>query len=83
MFSSLWHHCMLFYHCSFTVLGVDEFAAITLKYSGQRVAQLSCSVGVDLVNDALVVGTKGTLKLPSPFWCPTKLEKPDVSMTLL
>ena len=56
------------------LLGVDEFATITLKYSGQRVAQLSCSIGVDLVNEAVVYGTKGKLKLPSPFWCPVKLE---------
>lgn len=64
-------------------LGVDEFAAITLKYSGERVAQLSCSIGVDLVNEAVVIGTKGKLKLPYPFWCPTKLETPEVSSDLL
>ena len=60
--------------------GVDEFASITLKYSGQRVAQLSCSIGVDLINDAVVYGTKGKMKLPSPFWCPSILETADVSV---
>lgn len=61
---------------------MDEFAAITLKYSGERVAQLSCSIGVDLVNEAVVIGTKGKLKLPYPFWCPTKLETPEVSLEM-
>ena len=60
-------------------VGVDEFAAVTLKYSGERVAQLTCSIGVDLVNEAVVFGTKGKLKLPYPFWCPTKLDTPNVS----
>ena len=61
------------------IAGVDEFASITLKYSGERVAQLSCSIGVDLINEAVVYGTKGMLKLPRTFWCPTKLETSDVS----
>ena len=61
-------------------VGVDVFAAITLKYSGERVAQLTCSIGVDLVCEAVVFGTKGKLKLPHPFWSSTKLETPNVSM---
>jgi dihydrodiol dehydrogenase / D-xylose 1-dehydrogenase (NADP) len=65
-----------------TSTGVGEFACITLKYSGERVAQLSCSIGVDLSNDAVVYGTKGKLKLQSPFWCPTKLETAEVSFII-
>eukprot|EP00731_Ephydatia_muelleri_P016825 Em0009g1249a len=56
--------------------GVDDFAAITLKYSGERVAQLTSTIGINLKMDAIVVGTKGTLKVPFPFWCPSKLETP-------
>ncbi|KAL5497634.1 hypothetical protein EMCRGX_G014143, partial [Ephydatia muelleri] len=56
--------------------GVDEFAAITLKYSGERVAQLTSTVGLNLKMDAVVVGTKGTLRLPFPFWCPSSLVTP-------
>lgn len=66
----------------FIFVGVDEFAAIILKYSGQRVAQLSCSIGVKLSNEAVVTGTAGKLKLPYPFWCPTKLETSEVSMLI-
>ena len=58
---------------------VDDFATITLRYSGERVAQLTSSICLDLPNEAVVVGTKGRLKLHSPFWCPTKLETPTVS----
>ncbi len=63
-----------------TPTGVDELAAVTLKYPGERVAQLTCTTCLALPNEAIVVGTKGMLKLPSPFWCPTKLETPSVSL---
>ena len=48
------------------------------RYSGEKVAQLICSINLKLPKEAIVVGTKGTLKLPSPFWCPTKLETPTI-----
>ena len=50
------------------------------RYSGERAAQLTCSINLELPKEAIVVGTKGTLKLPAPFWCPTKLETPSVSV---
>lgn len=62
-----------------TSTGVDEFAAITLKYSGERVAQLACSINLVMPKEAVVIGSKGTLKLCPPFWCPTRLETPTVS----
>lgn len=37
-------------------------------------AQLTCSINLELPNDAIAVGTNGILKLPAPFRCPTKLE---------
>ena len=58
---------------------VDDFATIILRYSGERVAQLTSSTCLNLPSEAVVVGTKGRLKLHSPFWCPTKLETPMVS----
>ena len=56
--------------------GVDGTAVITLTYSGGRIAQLCCSISFDMACDAVVCGTKGELRLPPPFWCPTKLELP-------
>ena len=53
--------------------GVDDLAVITLTYSGGRIAQLSCSISYDISCDAVICGTKGELRLPHPFWCPTKL----------
>ena len=41
---------------------------------------MTCSINLELPKEAIVVGTKGTLKLPAPFWCPTKLETPSVSI---
>ena len=57
--------------------GVDDLAAMTLTYSHGRIAQLSCSISYDMSCDAVVCGTKGELRLPHPFWCPTKLTSPE------
>ncbi|XP_017279074.1 trans-1,2-dihydrobenzene-1,2-diol dehydrogenase [Kryptolebias marmoratus] len=53
--------------------GVDETVVVTLKFSKNRLAVLTCSSGVQLPNDALIAGTKGTIHVPSPMWCPTSL----------
>ncbi|XP_062328012.1 trans-1,2-dihydrobenzene-1,2-diol dehydrogenase [Osmerus eperlanus] len=53
--------------------GVDESIVVTLKFSRSRLAVFTCSVAVDLPNDALIVGTKGTVKVPAHMWCPTSL----------
>ena len=57
--------------------GVDDLAVITLTYAGGRIAQLTCSISYDIACDAVVCGTKGELRLPHPFWCPTKLASPE------
>uniref|UniRef100_A0A3B5LZU3 Dihydrodiol dehydrogenase, tandem duplicate 2 n=1 Tax=Xiphophorus couchianus TaxID=32473 RepID=A0A3B5LZU3_9TELE len=53
--------------------GVDETVAVNLKYSENRLATFTCSAGVQLHNDAIIGGTKGTIQVPSPMWCPTSL----------
>ncbi|XP_041851395.1 trans-1,2-dihydrobenzene-1,2-diol dehydrogenase-like [Melanotaenia boesemani] len=53
--------------------GVDETVTVTLKFSKNRMAVLTCSSGVQLPNDVIISGTKGTIKVPSPMWCPTSL----------
>lgn len=57
--------------------GTDELAAITLVYKGGRIAQLTCGTAYNLPIQAIVCGTKGEVKVPQTFWCPTKLETPD------
>ena len=54
--------------------GIDNLVAITFTYPGNHIAQLTCSVVSELPCEALVCGTKGEIKIPKRFWCPTKLE---------
>ncbi|KAJ8247942.1 hypothetical protein GJAV_G00252350 [Gymnothorax javanicus] len=54
--------------------GVDESMVVVLKFSKNRMAICSCSIAVTMPNDATICGTKGTIRVPSPMWCPTRLE---------
>lgn len=53
--------------------GVDESLSVSLQFSNGRLANMMTSCRVDLPCDLVVVGTKGTLKLPNPMWCSTKV----------
>ena len=57
--------------------GTDELAAITLIYKGGCIAQFTCGTAYDLPCEAVVCGSKGEIKIPKPFWCPTVLETPS------
>ena len=57
--------------------GIDTLIAVTLCYSGKRIAQITCTDLCTLPCDATVSGTKGQIKVFNQFWCPTKLETPD------
>ncbi|XP_042892092.1 trans-1,2-dihydrobenzene-1,2-diol dehydrogenase-like isoform X2 [Penaeus japonicus] len=57
--------------------GVDATTSATLVYSKGRVATLNCSIRCELPCEGIVVGTKGTLKVSSPVWCPVHLESPS------
>ena len=56
---------------------------LCIRYRGERVAQLMCSIDLDTPGEAVVVGTKGSLKLPKPFYRSTKLETSTVSQYYL
>ena len=56
--------------------GTDELAAITMIYKGGRIAQLTCGTVCALPCEAVVCGTKGDVKVPKRFHCPTRLETP-------
>lgn len=45
------------------VTEVDETVIVNLKFSGNRLAVFTCSASFLLPNDAVVVGTKGTIKV--------------------
>ncbi|XP_068429499.1 trans-1,2-dihydrobenzene-1,2-diol dehydrogenase [Clinocottus analis] len=53
--------------------GVDETVVVTLKFSRNRLAVFTCSSGIQLPNDAIIVGTKGSITIPTHMWCPTSL----------
>jgi predicted dehydrogenase len=53
--------------------GVDEQAAVTLRYPGGAVAQVWTSVTTAGTNTAILHGTKGKLTLHEPFYRPHRL----------
>ncbi|XP_058485335.1 trans-1,2-dihydrobenzene-1,2-diol dehydrogenase [Solea solea] len=53
--------------------GVDETVVVTLKFSKSRFAVFTCSSRIQLPNDAIIIGTKGTIRVPGHMWCPTSL----------
>ncbi|XP_064192118.1 trans-1,2-dihydrobenzene-1,2-diol dehydrogenase isoform X4 [Anguilla rostrata] len=53
--------------------GVDEAMVVTLTFSRNRIAVCICSVAAQLPNEAVIVGTKGSIKIPANMWCPTAL----------
>lgn len=57
--------------------GVDSSASITLKYKGGKTATVCTHSRVRLPNEAFIVGTKGTIKILDPFWCPTSIITPE------
>ncbi|KAM3607862.1 uncharacterized protein V6R79_015330 [Siganus canaliculatus] len=59
-------------HCIDT--GVDGTAILVLRFSGNRLAICTCSITMMLTCDALIAGTKGTIKVPHHMCSPTVLE---------
>lgn len=57
--------------------GADVCETISLLYSNNGMASLNTSILQTLDNFAYVVGTKGVIKIESPFWCPTKMVLPN------
>ncbi|KAG9348715.1 hypothetical protein JZ751_029032 [Albula glossodonta] len=53
--------------------GVDGTVVISLRFSRNRMAICTCSITMELTNDAMIVGSKGTIRVPSNMWCPTTL----------
>ncbi|KYQ47851.1 Trans-1,2-dihydrobenzene-1,2-diol dehydrogenase [Trachymyrmex zeteki] len=57
--------------------GVDMCMSATLTYKGNRTATIMTNALVKLPNEAYICGTKGMIKVPDNFWCPTKVELPS------
>lgn len=53
--------------------GVDESVVVALKFSRNRMAFCAFSISARLPNDAVICGTKGSIKVLGPMHCPTTL----------
>uniref|UniRef100_A0A665X329 Trans-1,2-dihydrobenzene-1,2-diol dehydrogenase n=1 Tax=Echeneis naucrates TaxID=173247 RepID=A0A665X329_ECHNA len=53
--------------------GVDESVVVVMKFSRNRMAFCSFSIAARLANDAVISGTRGSIKVLGPMHCPTTL----------
>lgn len=51
-----------------TATGVDEYANIILQYANGQTAQAICSIGFNTFIEAEIIGTKGRIKINSPWF---------------
>eukprot|EP01130_Rhizamoeba_saxonica_P000311 TRINITY_DN10289_c0_g1_i1.p1 TRINITY_DN10289_c0_g1~~TRINITY_DN10289_c0_g1_i1.p1 ORF type:complete len:338 (-),score=64.90 TRINITY_DN10289_c0_g1_i1:21-1034(-) len=50
---------------------VDVLLSMSLQVPEGPLATLTCSINSVFQNEYCIHGTKGYIKIPSPFWCPT------------
>lgn len=60
-------------HAQFAATGVDEHTGMLLSYADGRMALLSCGFRADMVNEALIQGTRGIIRLHPPFHHPERV----------
>ncbi|BDI32823.1 oxidoreductase [Capsulimonas corticalis] len=53
--------------------GIDEQAAMLLRYSEGQIAVLSTAVRTNTPQEVYLIGTEGKIHIPSPWWKPSKL----------
>jgi predicted dehydrogenase len=53
--------------------GVDEQAGMLLRFGGGEIAVLSCAVRTSTPQEALLVGTAGSIRMHAPWWRPSRL----------
>ncbi|GFS48749.1 trans-1,2-dihydrobenzene-1,2-diol dehydrogenase [Trichonephila inaurata madagascariensis] len=57
--------------------GVDITMSSSLLYSNNRTAHVTTNGIAEFPCDLVVTGTKGQIKVPKPFWCPTTVITAD------
>ncbi len=60
-------------HASLTDTGVDAIDAITLVHAGGRISTLTAGLTVAMPNEAVVMGTAGSIQLHEPLFRPDRL----------
>lgn len=53
--------------------GVDDQAAVLLGYPGGKLAVLSSSLRTWTPQEAVIMGSRGRIRIHPPFYCPTRL----------
>ncbi|GAB4414989.1 MAG: Gfo/Idh/MocA family oxidoreductase [Anaerolineae bacterium] len=53
--------------------GVDEQSAMLLSYAGGQLAVLAAAVRTDIPSEAIIMGTKGRIRVHAPIYCPVRL----------
>ena len=59
-------------HAHLGATGVDELTAVTLAYPQNIVSQFTCSFLLDGINDFLIYGTRGHVRVQAKFWESTR-----------
>ena len=54
--------------------GVDETSTIVLKHAGGQISTLRSSIRYELAPEAVVVGSKGSIRIESPVYRPHKIQ---------
>jgi len=55
------------------ITGVDEQTSAILEYASGGVATIAASVRAELPSEGILSGTKGSIKIHAPLFCPTRL----------
>ncbi len=65
--------------------GVDEQTALIFGYKGGQLALLSCAVRLDTPQEAIIMGTEGSIRIASPWWVPRSFSivKPDKAVEVV
>lgn len=58
---------------SFGRSGVDEQCAAILSYERGQLAVIKSSIVSETPQEATIIGTEGSIRIESPFWCPKTL----------
>jgi predicted dehydrogenase len=53
--------------------GVDEQSSAVFGYESGAIAVLTCAVSTSTINDAVIYGTYGYIKIPDMFWHPDRI----------
>jgi len=59
--------------------GVDEQNAVILSYENGALALLASAIRTDTPQEAHILGTAGSVRLPAPWWQPTRMVVTDAA----